>query len=43
MTAVPLEHTGRYGCPVCPRRFTDLAEKKKHVRKHGPKPAKAER
>ena len=34
---------GKYACPVCERRFHELAEKKKHMRKHGPKPAKAKR
>lgn len=38
MTAVPAEQVGRYGCPVCPRRFSELSTKKAHVRTHGPKP-----
>lgn len=29
---------GRYACPVCDRRFTELAAKKTHIRlKHGKK------
>lgn len=32
MTAVPEEQIGRYGCPVCPRRFVELREKKQHIR-----------
>lgn len=37
MTAIPDEHTGRYGCPVCPLRFTTLSEKKAHIREDHPR------
>lgn len=29
---------GRFGCPVCPRRFHELAAKKAHVKTQHPKP-----
>lgn len=33
MTAVmPDIEPGRYSCPVCPRRFEMLADKKDHIR-----------
>lgn len=38
MTSIS-ELLGRYGCPVCLRRFTSLAEKKTHIKlKHDRKP-----
>lgn len=39
MTALPPEQEGRFACPVCPRRFWWLSEKKHHLRtKHPKKP-----
>lgn len=39
-----IDQAGRFACPLCPRRFTVLGDKKQHMRsEHGPKPAKAER
>lgn len=37
MTAVPIEHTGRFGCPVCPLRFATLPEKKQHIKERHPR------
>jgi hypothetical protein len=31
VTAVPIEHTGRYGCPLCKMRFPSLPDKKLHL------------
>lgn len=42
MTELPFKHEGRYTCPVCPRGFTSLADKKQHVKTEHPKP-KAQR
>lgn len=36
----PVLEPGRYGCPVCPKRFTDLSVKKLHVRTKHARPAK---
>jgi uncharacterized Zn finger protein (UPF0148 family) len=38
MTAVPIEHTGRYSCPVCVRRFDTLPQKKQHIQTKHPRP-----
>jgi hypothetical protein len=38
MTTIPAQQTGRYACPVCPRRFTTLPNKKQHVKLKHPKP-----
>ena len=37
MTAVPPEQEGRFSCPVCPRRFWSLGDKKAHVKSKHPK------
>ena len=37
MTAVPIERTGRYVCPVCPHRFESLVDKKHHVKTEHPR------
>lgn len=37
MTAVSPEMLKRYGCPLCPRRFDELAAKKHHVKTKHPK------
>lgn len=28
---------GKYACPVCPKRFTELALKKQHIREQHPR------
>jgi hypothetical protein len=43
MTALPFTHEGRYRCPLCPRAFHALADKKHHVKtKHPKKPETSE-
>jgi hypothetical protein len=37
MTAIPIEHTGRYGCPACPARFATLQLKKQHIKDKHPR------
>ena len=41
MTAIPIEFEGRYKCPVCPRGYHTLADKKHHIKTKHPKKAKA--
>lgn len=40
MTAIPFEHEGRYRCPVCPKGFWSLTDKKHHIKTTHPKPVK---
>lgn len=39
MTAIA-DLLGRYGCPVCLKRFESLQKKKAHMRRKHPKPAR---
>ena len=32
--------SGRFGCPVCPRRFTTIGAKKQHMKHEHPRPAR---
>jgi hypothetical protein len=41
MTALPFTHEGRYRCPLCPRAFHALADKKHHVKTKHPKKKEA--
>lgn len=38
MTALPFEYEGRYRCPVCPRGFASLKDKRTHIKHEHPKP-----
>lgn len=37
MTSIPIEHTGRYRCPACPRGFHSLRAKKLHMKAEHPR------
>jgi hypothetical protein len=43
MTAMPIEHTGRYRCPACPLGFHTLQDKKHHLRESHADTKKARR